>query len=626
MILLSLIRLILMNIFNYIKSHLSILDVISEHTTLKKNGSYWKGCCPFHHEKTASFTVSPHKEIFYCFGCHVSGDSINFIEKIEHCTPIEAVHYLAQRFNIVLPEEILKQSNNAGAHGAKQQKNLYFTLCKLMAIWCQQQLEKNSLLLEYLQQRGFDTAIIHQFLLGYFPAGASAIALFIAYMQTHAILTQDLLDAQILMLSKQGSGKQGLYCPFEDRLIFPIRDYQGNFCGFGGRVFKPQDERPKYYNSKENEFFLKGALLFGLDSAKKSMQETGVVFLVEGYTDCMAMVQHGFSNTVATLGTACTPQHLKTVSRFVQQVYVLYDNDSAGQQAIMRLTQLCWQVDLELKVISLPKGQDPASWLQNNSDIQSLMHSAKDIFLFFIDMLGNNVATKLISEKMRLVRQCIEIIKTINDPLRQNFLLQKAAKVFDIPFASLQKELLQPHKPLFIGDHEQKQEHKNEIVGQVNHDSIEAPFLALEKQFFCAIIQDVSLLNNVNVKYIIDCLPQKLSDILSLLNDLYVKQQSHSLHDLLYLLNPADKKLVHKLIFEQSENIVDTIADNTINSIAKNDLETLLNQLQKIHWKKIVHDIKVQIAHADSNKNRDEVEKLIQEFIFLKKKMVSQTF
>jgi len=599
-----------MNIFNYIKSHVSILDVISEHTTLKRNGSYWKGCCPFHHEKTASFTVSPHKEIFYCFGCHVSGDSINFIEKIEHCSPIEAAHYLAQRFNIALPEETLRQSNNATTQSVKQQKNFYFTLCKLMAVWCQQHLEKNTLLQEYLHQRGFNEVTIRQFLLGYFPGGQPGVTSFIAYMQSHAILTQDLLDAHILIPSKQG-----LYCPFEDRLIFPIRDYQGTVCGFGGRVFKPQDERPKYYNSKENDFFLKGALLFGLDSAKKSMQETGIVFLVEGYTDCMAMVQHGFSNTVATLGTACTQQHLKIVSRFVQQVYVLYDSDSAGQQAIMRLTQLCWQVDLELKVISLPKGQDPASWLQNNSEMQSLIHNAKDIFLFFIDMLGNNVTTKLISEKMRLVRQCIEIIKTVTDPLRQNFLLQKAAKVFDIPFVSLQKELLQPQKPQFISDHEQKQEHKSDIhksdvLGEVNHESVEPSFLALEKQFFCAIIQNASLLNNVNVKYIIDCLPQKLSVILSLFNDLYVKQQPHSLHDLLYLLDCADKKLVHKLIFEQPD------------SIAKNDLEILLNQLQKMHWKKIVHDIKMQIADADSNQNRHEVEKLIQEFIFLKKNML----
>ena len=129
-----------MSLFNFIKSQVAILDVIQEHTTLKKNGSYWKGCCPFHHEKTASFTVSPHKEIFYCFGCHVTGDVITFVEKIEQCSPLEAAHYLAQRFNIVIPEKFTKDADSAPT---QQSRDLYFTLCKLVAEWSQNNLQKN---------------------------------------------------------------------------------------------------------------------------------------------------------------------------------------------------------------------------------------------------------------------------------------------------------------------------------------------------------------------------------------------------------------------------------------------------------------------------------------------------
>ena len=157
--------------------------------------------------------------------------------------------------------------------------------------------------------------------------------------------------------------KNALYSPFEDRIMFPITDNLGRFCGFGGRTFMPQDERPKYYNSKENNFFTKGSLIFGLNVAKRDIQHKEIVFVVEGYMDCIAMAQHGYTNTVATLGTACTLEHLKQLSRYASYVYVLYDGDAAGQSAILRLTELCWNVNMDLKVIRLPRQEDPASFL-----------------------------------------------------------------------------------------------------------------------------------------------------------------------------------------------------------------------------------------------------------------------
>ncbi|PJF38199.1 MAG: hypothetical protein CUN55_18225, partial [Phototrophicales bacterium] len=159
------------------------------------------------------------------------------------------------------------------------------------------------------------------------------------------------------------------------------------------------------------------------------------------------MVQHGYPNSVATLGTACTLAHLKQLSRYAHQLYVVYDSDNAGHQALMRLTELCWHVSIELKVIDLPQGEDPASFLAHGGNLQSLIAQAKDIFLFFIDILGSDFATKPLSQKVSTSRSLLRTIQTIKDPLKQDILLQKAAKTLDIPFTSLKEELNKTHAP-----------------------------------------------------------------------------------------------------------------------------------------------------------------------------------
>jgi DNA primase len=418
-----------MNIFTFIKSRISIVDVINEYATLRKAGGYWKARCPFHHEKTGSFTVSPHKEIFYCFGCHKSGDVISFIADVENCSQIEAAKYIAERYQIELPEDL--QSSHS-----QQEKNHYQDICTTVADWCHEHLKKSPSVLAYLNQRDITEQSIDYFKIGYFPSGLIAIKNLIHEMKNQNILVDDLIEAAII-----AQGKTVLYSPFEERIIFPIADTMGNYCGFGGRIFKPNDQRPKYYNSHENDFFSKGSLLFGLDMAKKAIQETGHVFLVEGYTDCVAMAQHGYRNAVATLGTACTLQHLKLLARYANDVYVLYDGDAAGKQAILRLTQLCWQANTELKVIELPEGEDPASFLEKEGDLKALIAQAQDIFGFFIASMGTNFKTKSLNERVNLTRKLLETIASVDDALKADMLLQQAASTLGMPLATLTREM-----------------------------------------------------------------------------------------------------------------------------------------------------------------------------------------
>ena len=421
-------------------------------------------------------------------------------------------------------------------------------------------------------------------------------------MKKQSILPRDLIDAHIL-----AEGRTTLYSPFEERLIFPIKDTLGRYCGFGGRIFKEHDTRPKYYNSRENEYFIKGSLLFNLDKAKKSIQETGKIFLVEGYTDCMAMTQQGMPNTVATLGTACTIEHLKQLARYAEHIYVVYDNDSAGKQAVLRLTELCWQVNLDLKVILLPQGEDPASFFANKGDMQALIHAAQDIFLFFIDTLGQNFINKPLNQKIHITRSFMGIITAIADPLKKDILLQKAAKTFDIPFDSLKEELGRTHNQNQPAAPQQTIQ-QNSPLTQANQGET-VPLL--EKRIFCAIMNNMVLLSGESRLRLIKYLPSPLRDILEKLKAIKEKSENITFSLFFDTLNELERQYVSKLLLQENE-IVDTTA-----------FDKLLEQLQKKQWKIIVRDIKVQLTRAKQEGDADKISLILRDLMELQNKLIS---
>ena len=579
-----------MSVFNLIKSRVSIFDVINEYTTLKKAGNYWKSCCPFHHEKTASFTVSPHKDIFYCFGCHEGGDVISFIAKMENCGQHEAVQFLADRYNIELPQESQHFEHDA------QQKQQHFDICKTVADWCNLQLAKHPKALKYLQNRNVDQALIEHFTIGYFPGGLSSIKKLLTAVKNKNILADDLLGAHII-----SQGKTVLFSPFEDRIIFPIRDHLGRFCAFGGRTYKPEDTRPKYYNSRENDFFQKGSLLFGLDTAKKAIQKTKAAFLVEGYTDCIAMVKAGYENTIATLGTACTLNHLKLLSRYAPYLYLLYDSDPAGQKAILRLTQLCWQANMELKVVQLPAGQDPASFLGANNDLTPRIEAAQDIFAFFIERMGSTFSVAPLSEKVSKIRQIIEIIALIADPLKQDILLQTAAQTFALPFETIKAELKRHLKGTDL-----KPPPKLKTPESA---SIEEPSV-LEKRLFCAILNNVNLFDSQNDNYVIEQFGVPLNTVAK---KLLISKEAHSpfeFDQFFDTLNANEKETVSKLLVTYDE------------PISAAAYKKLLYQFQKKRWKQIIQSITAQLTQAHSNGDQEKIDHLLRNYQTLKEKII----
>lgn len=619
-----------MNIFSYIKTKIQILDVISEYTSLKKAGNYWKGQCPFHNEKTASFTVSPHKEIYYCFGCHTSGDVITFISMIENCSQIEAAKHLAKIYQIDLPQELSKELPNQ----TKEKEN-YFTLCQLVADWCNQQLLKTPAAMQYVQKRGFTPRTINLYNIGYFPAGYTWIKALCLHLQKYSFMQGDLIEAKII-----AEGKKATYSPFEDRIMFPIKDIIGRYCGFGGRIFKPDDQRPKYYNSHENPYFTKGSLLFGFDLAKKSLGNKDHLFMVEGYTDCIFMSQSGFSNTVATLGTACTQEHLKIISRYVNYLYVLYDGDQAGKNAIMRLTELCWQVNIELKVIILPENEDPASFLQKGGNLLELIDKAKDIFMFFIDSIGQNFLSKALSEKLKLANDVIEKIENIQDPLKRDILLQKASNVMQIPIDSVNKnkktnfypknqKYLPNSGPSNINsttNNGQKSEFNQQITsrtGQKNISGIEVKTgvkltnddLRLEKKIFFAIINNIELITEEHSEFLLEYLPSPVNEIFKKfkidIENINIENGSgHNFVSFFETLKDNEKEYISKLLLEFDDKI------------DKKTFEQLFLQFQKKHWKNIVKKIMNNLEIAKKEADEQKMSLILDKFNQLKKKML----
>lgn len=573
-----------MDLFNFIKQNVDILTVIGEYCSLKKTGSlYWKARCPFHHENTASFTVSPHKNIFYCFGCHTTGDVINFIEKIENLSAFEAAQHLAQRFHLDIPKEII--NNNAPV----LQKG-HFNLCYAVAQWCHTMLAKSPQALAYLKQRNLSTTTSAQFLLGYFPSGNRGIQQLLAHIMPLGFSSQDLLNAHIIF-----QGKQGLYSPFEDRIIFPIKDHLGQICGFGGRIFLSHDTRPKYYNSMESDYFKKGKILFGLDSAKSEIQKHQAAFVVEGYTDCIAMYQHGFKNVVATLGTACSPEHLQQLAKHAQKIYLLYDADNAGKQAIIRLTTSCWQLDLDLKVVTLPIGQDPASMLETNQNISPFIEQAQEIFNFFVQIKSNNFQQESMKHKMTVVHELFELIAQIQDTLKQNILLMKIAETLQISLEIIKNE------------YTNRYERKEPInLKQTKDPLVNKGQERLEEQILAAIMYDPSLLTPTYETVLLTTLSSTTLRIIQKIINYKQQQPNTSCQDLTTILTTQEQELTQRIMFSvDSSNLQQTF-------------QNLMLQFQKKYWKTLTSHIRIKIIEAQSAHDAQEVQRLINVFEELK--------
>jgi DNA primase len=354
-------------ILDDIRGGVDIVDLVGRFVNLKKAGVNWKGLCPFHSEKTPSFMVNPKKGIFHCFGCGVGGDAFGFLMRQDKLTFPEAVRALAKQAGVALPEE-----RNAGDSGREE----LVRAMDLAATFYAEALAKpaGARARTYLEGRGIDPEVARRFTLGYAPEGWDNLR---EFMRGERVGEDVLLSAGLVVKRESASG---VYDRFRGRLMFAIRDLQGRVVAFGGRAFG--DEQPKYLNSPETPLYTKGNLLYAADVARETIRGKNRALIVEGYVDCLMAHQHGFTETVAALGTAFTPAQLGLLHRYCDEIVTFFDADAAGQKAAERAEQLlepttggaAWAVNrsgdftspgaFRVKVALLPAGHDPDTFLR----------------------------------------------------------------------------------------------------------------------------------------------------------------------------------------------------------------------------------------------------------------------
>ena len=409
-----------------------IEDVVGQYVALTRKGSNLFGLCPFHSEKTASFSVSPDKNIYYCFGCHKGGGPVNFIMEVEGLDFPDAVRFLAKKSGMEVPEDQEHQSTY------RKQERLR-ALCKEAARYFHQQLESpaGQAGREYIAKRGLSKGIVTRFGLGFAPDGWSSL---LDTMTKKGYTKEELLDAGLVLKSQKGS----LYDRFRNRLMFPIIDVRGNIIGFGGRVL--DDSKPKYLNSPETIIFNKRKNLFALNIARKSPQ--GRIILTEGYLDAITLHQYGFDCAVASLGTALTEEHAQLLAKYTTQVVLTYDGDTAGQDATRRAIPILEKAGLQVKILRMQGAKDPDEFLKKfGADrFKVLLEQSENQAEYRLTSLRSKYDLNEDEQRVSFLREAAQLISTFPSAVSREVYAGRAAEVAGITADAMRHEVDRAYK------------------------------------------------------------------------------------------------------------------------------------------------------------------------------------
>ena len=408
-----------------------IEDVVGQYVNLKRSGSNLFGLCPFHGEKTASFSVAPDKGIYYCFGCHKGGNVINFEMEIEGLSYPDAVRALAKRVGMEVPEDEQYQSRY------RQQERLW-ALHKEAARFYHSQLYApvgvNAL--QYAAGRGMPKSILTKFGIGYAPDSWTSL---VDWLRTKGYTDQELRDSGLVTVSRKNGN---LFDRFRDRLMFPIIDVRGNVIGFGGRIMNNQDKSAaKYLNSPETLIFNKRKNLFALNLAKKS--KLGYLILVEGYMDAIALHQFGFDCAVASLGTALTEDGANLLSRYTEQVVLIYDGDEAGQNATQRAIPILEKAGLQVKVLKMRDAKDPDEFLKKfGADrFKLLLEESSNRVEYQLNAILKKYDLRDDDQKVKYLQESAELISSLSSSVQREVYGNRVAEAAGISMEAMKLEV-----------------------------------------------------------------------------------------------------------------------------------------------------------------------------------------
>lgn len=409
-------------ILDEIRSRNDIVSTISQYMTLKRKGRNYFGLCPFHNEKSPSFSVSPDKQIFHCFGCGVGGDVINFVKKIENIGFLDSVRLLAEKSGIQLPNDISKaEEKNI------KLKNRVYKINELAAKFYHENLYKptSKIAQDYIKKRKLNNATLKSFLMGYASNSSNEL---LRYLKEQGFTEEELLASCLI-----GKSDRGYYDKFRNRLMIPIRDERGRFIAFGGRVL--DDSKPKYINSPENIVYSKGRNLFGLNVAREGIHgPLKRLLIVEGYMDAISLYQRGITNVVASLGTALTDSQGRLLRRNTEQVILGYDADGAGQQAIIRGMEILKSMDIDIRILQISGAKDPDEYVLKfgPEKMVKAMDEAISAIEFKIKVLRANLDLNNVNDKVKFLTEIAKILSNVDNNIEREVYIDRISKVYEI--------------------------------------------------------------------------------------------------------------------------------------------------------------------------------------------------
>lgn len=575
------------NVVEEIKAIANIVDVVGDVVSLKKKGANYQGLCPFHSEKTPSFVVSEGKQIFTCFGCHASGDVIEFVKKYKNLTFIEAVEDLAKRYGI--------EFENSWQNDKSKEK-LYEINREAAIFFYKSILKGNNRGLSYIAQRGIDADTIYKFGIGYADDAWDSLY---NHLKGKGYDEKDMTDLGLVSFSK---GKY--YDKFRNRLIFPIRDVKNRVIAFGGRAIG--DDMPKYLNSPENSVFSKKNNLYGLNLSKEHITKNDKVILVEGYMDVVSLYQRGIKNAAASLGTALTENQGKLIKRYTKNVILSYDSDNAGINAAIRGGGILKENNLNVKVLNVDAGKDPDEYVKQ---------MGKEAYLSLVDkaMAYDDYRLFKLSEPYDLTKPTHkiafskEIIKFLNSlsPVERDIYISVVSEKFSFTKEALRQETV----------HEDTMENKKNIHQQNSKEDIDYQLEPVEKFTIRIILSDTYFLETAiekEVEFVTPIGKEIYSSILSLYKETGKVELS---------------KLYENISQVHVETIENLIEDLELPSALENEFHGLTDKLKKKNLENESREIMKMMEIASEEGRHDEIKRLSDRYknIQLKLKLGGKT-
>jgi DNA primase len=579
------------NVLEDILTRVDLAELISSYIPLKKAGRNFKACCPFHHEKTPSFMVSPDRQIYHCFGCGESGNAFKFLMRYERMDFPEAVELLAKKAGIVLVQENRPASGTEGLVTQLFKVNEY--ACNFYSN--NLTLSDASIARDYLVKRGVKQETMQYLKLGFSLNRWDGL---INYLRAKSIAI-GLLEKAGLVIAKEGGG---YYDRFRSRIVFPIFDIKGRVLGFGGRVL--DGSTPKYLNSPETSIYIKGRNLYGLNFAKDSIRDNDFVAVVEGYLDFTIPYQEGLKNIVASLGTALTVDQARLLKRYTHNVVMVYDSDSAGELATLRSLDIFIEEEMSVKIVTLPKGFDPDLFVRKNGieAFREKISKAQDVFDYKLGVLKQRYNSKEIEGKAKISSLMLEtIVKYKNAVLRSEY-LRKLAQELGIKEEALLEET-------------KKTKPERTVVLSTDSGNKTKDVNPTEKLLMSLMLEENTLIDHIkNLLEPKDFQDERISKIVSIMFELV--EQGKSVHPQLLMHHLGDD--VSELVCESAflpQGLTHDHKEKVVNDCVKR----MKNEIARQKRERLHEQIKI----AQHSGDEDRLTKLMNEFqLLIKEKAV----